>query len=159
MHLRRQLRAQLLCHDAHQIALARTKRAFLRRYRHLRSNHRRTLHTINSLADRPGNVLHVAYTITCNRHFVIPLIAQFVTLCPRLQVSVRLDGHRLSLIRRNLSLTVHLNHLRSSQLITTHLTPHHVCLYTSPSCIRQCNHPRDLSRLDQRGYLVNDSSL
>lgn len=156
--MRGHLGVGLLCHAAHGMALARRNHIFCRRYHDMLSNLSTTRRTIDGLRSGPRNEVGLATPIACNRRRLLPLIGSFVIRCDSVRIATFLDGRGVSLISNNCSLTVHVNGLDSSAVVTGGLDHHAGFIYTTPTCLRGCNAPRTLSRLDRRGYLLNAHS-
>lgn len=94
---------------------------------------------MTDVSDRPHKQLHISYPIKLTRRVLPAIVDSFLRGCPRIRLRILLLGHHISLIGRNISITLHIHRLnsRSPLLIAQHLHRTRALLITDPTFLRK----------------------
>lgn len=152
-HLRTGLSAALVGHAAQHVSLARRNGCFFRRTGQVLSRVSRLRRHLGSHRRAPSKHLHVGTTSPFVLRTVIPCVSRFHQLCPSVRLRLGDGSLVVSLLRRDASVTVHVNALTSSALRTHSLNYDPLRVITDPTCLRRRNAPITITSLARRALL------
>jgi LysR family transcriptional regulator, regulator for bpeEF and oprC len=110
----------------------------------------------------PQGRLVIGVSRVFGRMRVVPVVADFVTLYPQVEVEVRLSDRPVDLVAEGVDLAVRIGHLPDSNLTATRISRTGYVLCGSPDYLAARGvpaHPDDLHRHDVVGYVAPDTAV
>lgn len=100
------------------------------------------------LKDRPlTGTLRITTSATFGTKVLMPVIAEFALLHPKLKIHLDLNDQNIDLIQQGMDLAIRIGQLRSSSLIAKRLSTNQRLLCASPAYLQQYGVPTTLSDL------------
>ncbi len=102
----------------------------------------------------PRGLLRVSLPVAFGRLHIAPAIAEFLTLCPEIELDIQLTDSVVNLVEDRADLAVRIGSLESSSLIARKMAPHRRVVCASPSYLRERGEPAEPADLLQHNCLT-----
>ncbi|MGS0681759.1 LysR substrate-binding domain-containing protein [Shewanella sp. 125m-7] len=109
---------------------------------------------ITNLQTSPRGLLKITAPVTYGEMTMAPLINDFASLYPELEVKLNLTNQKLDLVDEGYDLAIRLGHLEDSSMMAKKLSSRTQYVCASPSYISTYGIPHSLSELDQHNCLI-----
>ncbi|MGS0675620.1 LysR substrate-binding domain-containing protein [Shewanella sp. 125m-1] len=109
---------------------------------------------ITNLQTSPRGLLKITAPVTYGEMTMAPLINDFASLYPELEVKLNLTNQKLDLVDEGYDLAIRLGHLEDSSMMAKKLSSRTQNVCASPSYISTYGIPHSLSELDQHNCLI-----
>ncbi|GIU18747.1 MULTISPECIES: LysR substrate-binding domain-containing protein [unclassified Shewanella] len=109
---------------------------------------------ITNLQTSPRGLLKITAPVTYGEMTIAPLINDFASLYPELEVKLNLTNQKLDLVDEGYDLAIRLGHLEDSSMMAKKLSSRTQYVCASPSYISTYGIPHSLSELDQHNCLI-----
>ncbi|MCL1140625.1 LysR substrate-binding domain-containing protein [Shewanella pneumatophori] len=109
---------------------------------------------ITNLQTSPRGLLKITAPVTYGEKTIAPLINDFASLYPELEVKLNLSNQKLDLVDEGYDLAIRLGHLEDSSMMAKKLSSRTQYVCASPSYISTYGIPHSLSELDQHNCLI-----
>ena len=97
----------------------------------------------------PAGTLRIAASLPIGLHIIAPLLPRFRSLCPKVNIDLRLSDHIVDLIEGGFDLAVRIGDLSDSRLLSRRLLPHRLCCYASPEYVARRSPPTHPDQLEE----------
>lgn len=108
---------------------------------------------ITDLQRVPKGKLHITAPVTYGEDPIAPLVNDFVSRYPGLEVRLQLTNQKLNLVDEGVDLAIRLGKLEDSSMIAKRLASRTQYLCASPDYLAKYGEPHSLSELDQHNCL------
>ncbi|WP_338128108.1 LysR substrate-binding domain-containing protein [Neptunomonas phycophila] len=108
---------------------------------------------LNSLQSSPRGRLKITAPGTYGESKIAPLINDFLTLHPDLQIECVFTNQRIDLVEGGYDLAIRVGHLADSSMMATRITSRHLHVCATPSYLKRYGEPHSLSELKHHNCL------
>ncbi|ABV85594.1 LysR substrate-binding domain-containing protein [Shewanella pealeana] len=109
---------------------------------------------ITNLQTTPRGLLKITAPVTYGEKTIAPLINDFASLYPELEVKLNLSNQKLDLVDEGYDLAIRLGHLEDSSMMAKKLSSRTQYVCASPNYLATYGLPHSLSELDQHNCLI-----
>ena len=141
-----ELNSRLLHRTTRSQSLTEAGEEYLRYVEPLLDELERAGDNVNYFSDEPVGRLRLAASVAFGNECLVPLIAEFRQLYPKIDIEFILSDANVNLIKENIDLSVRLGRTIDSDLVVTKLMPTHYRVLASPAYLE--SHP-ELSNPEQ----------
>ena len=145
--LEQQLGTQLLYRTTRTLLLTDAGRIYFERCQPLISELEEATHAVQSLAESPHGLLRVTAATNYGERFIAPLVNDFMTLHPQLEVDFHLTNRRINLLEEGVDLAIRLGTLEDSSLMARRIASRQEYVVASPDYLAREGAPQTLDAL------------
>lgn len=109
---------------------------------------------ITNMQSVPQGKLKVTAPVTYGEQRIAPLLNQFMTLYPQLELQLVLTNQKLDLIEQGVDLAIRLGRLDDSSMMAKRLASRQLYVCAAPSYLKDYGEPHTLSELSQHNCLL-----
>ncbi|MCG7498621.1 LysR substrate-binding domain-containing protein [Vibrio sp. Of7-15] len=109
---------------------------------------------ITNMQSVPQGKLKVTAPVTYGEQRIAPLLNQFMTLYPQLELQLVLTNQKLDLIEQGVDLAIRLGRLDDSSMMAKRLASRQLYVCAAPSYLKDHGEPHTLSELSQHNCLL-----
>jgi DNA-binding transcriptional LysR family regulator len=118
----------------------------------------RAVSNIEQLTEQHQSEVKGRLRVTCPRplgqRYLVPLLVEFTTLYPKVEVALSVDDHMVDLIAEHIDVAIRVAHLEDSTLVARKLTESSRVLVAAPSYLHRRGTPASPADLAQHDCLV-----
>lgn len=151
--LESQLDTQLLYRTTRQIRLTDAGALYYEHCRHLLDGFREAEAAINDLQSSPRGVLRLTSATTFGERYIAPLVNDFLSLHPQLDVRMHFTNRSVELIDEGYDVAIRMGVLRDSTLIARRLCERREYVVGAKTYFEQVSRPHSLAELSQHACL------
>jgi DNA-binding transcriptional LysR family regulator len=152
--LEEQLGAQLLNRTTRRVSPTEVGQAYYQRVRQILADIEEADRLASDLQATPRGLLRITSSQSFGIRHLAPAIADYLALCPGVQMEVTLNDRYLEVIEEGFDLAIRIGHLEDSSLIARRLAPIRVALCASPGYIVQHGAPETPADLAEHNCLI-----
>lgn len=102
---------------------------------------------VSQMQTKPKGRLKITAPVTYGEKYLAPLLHQFLTRYPQLELELILTNQQLDLVEQGMDLAIRLGHLQDSTLIAKRLSERQLYVCATPQYIAHAGEPHTLSEL------------
>jgi len=148
------LAVKLLHRTTRQVTLSEAGQIYYQQCRHLIEGLEVAELSVMQMQSSPKGVLKVTAPVTYGETRIAPLIYQFLTLHPLIDIDLVLSNQKLDLIEQGMDVAIRLGRLEDSSLVAKRLSERQLYVCASPKYLEHNGEPHTLSELNQHSCLV-----
>jgi len=152
--LENQLGTTLLYRTTRQIRLTEAGTLYYQHCHHLFDGFRDAEAAVKDLQARPSGLLSLTCATTFGERFIAPLINDFQSRYPQLEVRLHFTNRQVDLIEEGFDIAIRMGHLEDSSLVARRLCERREYVVGSPSYFTRMPQPHALSELSRHRCLV-----
>jgi len=152
--LEERLQARLLYRTTRRVSLTEAGQTFLTRCQRLIEERDEAFLSIGDLHSAPTGLLRMTAAIAYGERFIVPLVNDFMSQHPALQVEIELTNRTLDMVHEGFDLAIRLGRLSESSLVAKRLAPRAMYLCAAPAYLEKYGRPHTLSELAQHNCLL-----
>lgn len=152
--LENQLGTTLLYRTTRQIRLTEAGTLYYQHCHHLFDGFRDAEAAVKDLQARPSGLLSLTCATTFGERFIAPLINEFQSRYPQLEVRLHFTNRQVDLIEEGFDIAIRMGHLEDSSLVARRLCERREYVVGSPSYFTRMPQPHALSELSRHRCLV-----
>ncbi len=152
--LEEQLGAQLLNRTTRRVSPTEVGQAYYQRVRQILADIEEADRLATDLHATPRGLLRMTSSQSFGIRHLAPAIADYLALCPEVQMDVILNDRYLDVIEEGFDLAIRIGHLEDSSLIARRLAPIRMALCAAPDYIARHGAPQTPADLAQHNCLV-----
>src|SRR5690349_14725809 len=152
--LEEQLGARLLNRTTRRVSPTEVGQAYYQRVRQILADVEEADRLASDLQATPRGLLRITSSQSFGIRHLAPAIADYLALCPEVQIDVTLNDRYLELIEEGFDVAIRIGHLEDSSLVARRLAPIRMALCAAPGYIAQHGAPQTPDDLAQHNCLV-----
>ncbi|MCG6199977.1 LysR family transcriptional regulator [Psychromonas antarctica] len=152
--LEKHLNIKLFYRTTRHVSLTQEAQLFYQHCRHLLESLEAAEQALKNLQATPQGTIKLSAPITYGEQKIIPLINNFVTLYPDIEIISDLSNHRVDLLEGGFDIAIRLGQLEDSSLIAKKLSERVNYLCASPQYIEKFGVPHSLCELKNHNCLL-----
>jgi DNA-binding transcriptional LysR family regulator len=152
--LEEQLGAQLLNRTTRRVSPTEVGQAYYQRVRQILADIEEADRLASDLQATPRGLLRITSSQSFGIRHLAPAIADYLALCPDVQMDVTLNDRYLEIIEEGFDLAIRIGHLESSSLIARRLAPIRMALCAAPGYVARHGTPQTPADLAQHNCLI-----
>ncbi|HKW54476.1 MAG TPA: LysR family transcriptional regulator [Stellaceae bacterium] len=152
--LEEQLGAQLLNRTTRRVSPTEVGQAYYQRVRQVLADIEEADRLASDLQAAPSGLLRITSSQSFGIRHLAPAIADYLALCPGVQLDVTLNDRYLEIIEEGFDLAIRIGHLGDSSLIARRLAPIRMALCAAPDYLARHGAVRAPADLAQHDCLV-----
>jgi LysR family transcriptional regulator AphB len=142
------LSVRLLERTTRKVQITEVGRVFYRHCKRIEEEAENASVSVSQMLESPRGLLRIGASVTTGQYLVSPLIAEFMTLYPEVQLEIDLSNRRMDILEEGFDLLIRIGQLKDSTLISKRLGESRLFLYASPAYLEARGaplHPEDLA--------------
>ena len=152
--LEEQLGAQLLNRTTRRVSPTEAGQAYYQRVRQVLADLDEADRLAGDLQATPRGVLRITSSQSFGIRHLAPAIADYLALCPEVQIEVTLNDRYLDIIEEGMDLAIRIGHLEDSSLVARRLAPIRMALCAAPAYIARHGTPQAPADLARHNCLI-----
>ncbi|MFC3606401.1 LysR family transcriptional regulator [Stutzerimonas tarimensis] len=157
VRLEERLQARLLYRTTRRVSLTEAGHTFLGRCQRLMEERDAAFLAVSDLHSAPTGLLRMTSAVAYGERFIVPLVNEFMSNYPHLQVEIELSNRTLDLVHEGFDLAIRLGRLGDSSLVATRVAPRAMYLCAAPAYLERYGRPHTLSELARHNCLIGTS--
>lgn len=110
--------------------------------------------SVTQMQSTPIGTLKITAPTTYGEQKIAPLVSEFLTMHPKIDIDLHLTNERLDLTEHRIDVAIRLGHLRNSTLVAKKLSSRQLHICASPSYIKKYGTPHSLPDLSKHNCLI-----
>lgn len=157
--LEKRLNTKLFYRTTRKVTLTEEGKLFYQQCRQILDSLDNAERSLTNLQSTPQGKIKISAPVTYGERHIIPLINQFLTRYPQIEIQVQLSNQRIDLIEEGYDLAIRLGQLDDSSLIAKRISSrqHFVC--ASPSYIERHGAPASILELKHHNCLLGSADF
>ena len=152
--LEEQLGAQLLNRTTRRVSPTEVGQAYYQRVRQILADLEEADRLASDLQATPRGLLRITSSQSFGIRHLAPAIADYLALCPEVQIDVTLNDRYLEIIEEGFDVAIRVGHLEDSSLIARRLAPIRMALCAAPGYIARHGMPQTPADLARHNCLI-----
>lgn len=152
--LEEELGAQLLNRTTRRVSPTEVGQAYYQRVRQILADIEEADRLASDQQATPHGLLRVTSSQSFGIRHLAPAVADYLALCPEVQIDVTLNDRYLDVIEEGFDLAVRIGHLEDSSLIARRLAPIRLALCAAPGYIARHGAPQTPADLARHNCLI-----
>jgi DNA-binding transcriptional LysR family regulator len=152
--LEEQLGVQLLNRTTRRVSPTEVGQAYYQRVRQILADIEEADRLASDLQAMPRGLLRITSSQSFGIRHLAPAIADYLALCPDVQMDVTLNDRYLEIIEEGFDLAIRIGHLEDSSLIARRLAPIRMALCASPGYVARHGAPQAPPELARHNCFV-----
>ncbi len=151
------LQARLFNRTTRRVSLTEAGQTFYRHCQQLIEARDEAFLAIHDLQGEPKGLLRMTCAVTYGEMYIVPLVNEFVSRYPGLQVDIQLSNRTIDIVQEGFDLAIRLGRLTESRLVATRIAPRVMYLCAAPGYLERYGTPHSLSELGRHNCLIGNS--
>ena len=152
--LETRLASKLFHRTTRKVSVTEVGRVYYQHCRQILDGLEEAERAITNLQTSPRGLLKITAPVTYGEKTIAPLINDFASLYPELEVKLNLSNQKLDLVDEGYDLAIRLGHLEDSSMMAKKLSSRTQYVCASPNYLATYGLPHSLSELDQHNCLI-----
>ncbi|MEZ9230501.1 LysR family transcriptional regulator [Vibrio amylolyticus] len=148
------LAVKLLHRTTRKVTLSEAGQLYFQQCKHLVEGLEIAELAVTQMQTSPKGLLKVTAPVTYGETHLAPLIHQFLSLYPQIDLELTLSNQKLDLIEQGVDVAIRLGRLEDSTLIAKRLSERQLYVCASPDYLERNGEPHTLSELNRHSCLV-----
>ncbi len=155
MNLEENLGVRLLNRNTRQVSLTEAGADYLERLQHILTELDEAEESVTTLTREPRGILRLNAPPSFGAFHLVPLIAEFMQLNPRVQVELTLTDHAASIVEEGMDLAIEVGRLADSNMIARVLSHSRLVVCGAPDYLREYGVPSTPEELTNHNCLTS----
>jgi len=155
MNLEENLGVRLLNRNTRQVSLTEAGADYLERLQHILTELDEAEESVTTLTSEPRGILRLNAPPSFGAFHLVPLIAEFMQLNPRVHVELTLTDHAASIVEEGMDLAIEVGRLADSNMIARVLSHSRLVVCGAPDYLREHGAPSTPEELTNHNCLTS----